>query len=173
MKNDLYFFWRKITYPFRNFVSRTLTCLAYCKFIWTEDYDWDWSSVVKLLVFKLRRVEKYQRNYGISTINNKIADELAEAIRRLNLVINEPFVYKFMENLDKKWGELHWEFLDCPDHPEYKQMKTWRDKVKGIRDEKLSTEDLQQQMKAEAFLINKITQRAFDYISKHIHNWWD
>ena len=81
-------------YVFKNFVVflyrlkyGILNLFAYSKLIW-NDRDWDFSYFEKMILFKLNTINNnYPLNYGDFVVGEDINEEVTEAIRLLELAI--------------------------------------------------------------------------------------
>ena len=73
-----------------------------------EDEDWDYYYLLKVINFKLDKMEEYLRKHGHSENSGEVADEMGEASYYLKQLIEDDF-YDHAK-MDAKWGETKFNF---------------------------------------------------------------
>ena len=58
----------------RRFIYNIKNTIKWIKFIWNNDYDWDWIYLLQIVIFKMKNMEKYFRESGhcVSSLPNSI-----------------------------------------------------------------------------------------------------
>ena len=139
----------------------------YARFLW-NDYDFDYSSILRLLQYKIGRVRKtiYENNIIVNADHYTRQMIMAETM--LQELIENDFARDLHEAHDKKWGEIQ-----IGDNPDPKGGALWRPNVKTAADK------AQEHTEAAAIMDEEERRRAkayhdtFEYISKYIVYWWD
>jgi len=168
--------WRSMTYPFRKFYYWVSASLSYSRFLWDYHYDWDYYSFIKLMIFKLKKMEHQQRKYGNAVDHIKYADQIKKAIRGLEKIAEENVGNKLRDIHDKKWGTLHMDLE--PIYKEdgkikYHKSNFWRDGAQTEEKKKQEHEEFLKFIEHEEKLIRKYNLHVFKFIAKHFKYWWD
>lgn len=66
-----------VTTPIRQFFDGIANIFKFLPIVW-RDRDWDHSFLLTIIEFKLRNMAHYHKNYGMTTVRNKIAKKLTK-----------------------------------------------------------------------------------------------
>jgi hypothetical protein len=140
--------------------------------IW-QDRDWDHWFIFKIFHFKLKEVEKLQREYGNAVTHEKIADQIKLAVLLLDRLIKDEYLENVLKPHEKKWGESEMIFTPIEGNKEYSSM--------DFKVEKANTKEEIEQESKERSIIYKhsdvLKQQDLDMLFKHMRKyiecWWD
>lgn len=151
--------------PWYNIKNGVLNLIKWVPVIW-QDRDWDYIFIYRILYFKLKEMEKYQRRDGIVKNHKKIADQIRLCVLLLNRLLKDEYLDNAFINHDKKWGNLETSFKD-------KKFDVIRGKV-------ITEEDSIQERKESKRLYEhsddmscQDSDMLFERMNKHIQGWWD
>jgi hypothetical protein len=132
--------------------------------IW-DDYDWDHSTILTILKFKLDRMEKaFRSKHAMAVDSEKLADQIKRCSLVLDRLIEDD--YTAFDKHDEKWGEISMEFEGNKLNIERPNAVTEEDKVK-------ESKEFLDCCEHEDYLINQDLEFLFDTMKKHIRSWWD
>ena len=170
----------KIKGFFRNIRIGIPNLIKWTPIIW-EDRDWDQYFLYVILQFKLKQMEKLQREYGISVNSNDYADQMKTCILLLDRIIKGDYLTNSLKPHEEKWGELRLDFKETSD-------ETFRDIDGGEKlyegtfsVEKVTTPEGKEQENKERMRLYKHVDNLekqdldllFKLMRKHIEGWWD
>jgi len=138
--------------------------------IW-KDRDWDSYHIFKLLHFKLSNMEKLFRVHGNHVESSKDADDIKICINLLNRILKNEYGEMVFKNHDEKWGEpkFSWETID---KQECMGLNIIRENV-TVKNEEQERKEFKELIKREDILKKQDINYLFNYLAKHIRNWWD
>jgi len=165
--------WYNLTLPVRVLYAWIIKSFQYAWFL-RNDYDFDYSSILILLQYKLSRTRK------CITKNQIIvrADEIGAQIKHAEDLIEKWRTNDFCRDLydahDKKWGKI----VDKFEPIEYKGIKMYK---WNMTRENATTEELQSQERKESLDIHQKAREAeekclddlFAHMRKYLQEWWD
>jgi hypothetical protein len=129
-----------------------------------EDCDWDYSSILEILEFKLNKMADRFEKHGVTVGAKDRAGEMREAAKYCRLLINDDFFDH--EKMDQKWGEPNFTTEDGRMNIEHANIKTDADREQYGR-------ELLEEWHKEA----KLRQGALDslcgIIKNNLFGWWD
>jgi len=147
---------------------------AYAGFL-SDDCDYDWSSILEILSFKLRRMSNAIGKHGCSMDRKKTAKSIQEVTRLLDKILNYDYHEDVFKDHYKKYG-----------HPKMvtgKPNKNDKGKVTSYpmdfiyKNGKPATEEMHEESrilyKQENDLIQADIDAAFIMIGKRLREWWD
>jgi hypothetical protein len=102
------FFYYDIISKFTEYKEKICRSFAYAKFGWAN-YDFDYSSVYKLLSFKLSRLYNTLDKDPYHTFTPKDRKALLLAIKLCDNIVEDNYGDAYKEKHDKKWGELNFD----------------------------------------------------------------
>lgn len=165
--------WGKLTHPFRRVFNWLIKSIQYSVFLW-NDFDWDYSYILLLLQYKLKRTRKAIEKHQLVLR----ADEIAAQIKHAERLIENWKKNNWCEDLqaahEEKWGKL----VDLPEAIDINGTKTY---AWDMTREKATTPELKNQEAKEQRAIYQAMTLAeeenfdelFAHIRKHIQEWWD
>ena len=106
----------KIKDFFRSIKLGVPNLITWLPVIW-KDRDWDHYFLYIIIQFKLKQMEKLQRQYGVSTNSNDYADQMKVCILLLERLIKSDYLTNTLKPHEKKWGESKLNFNRIPDKP--------------------------------------------------------
>lgn len=165
--------WSNLTHPFTRVFWWIIKSAQYSWFL-RGDFDWDYSYILLLLQYKLKRTRK-------RILDNNIilrSEEVAAQIKHAEDLIQNWHDHNWCEDLQKaheeKWGDTV--DLSEPIDVNGKTIYTW-----DMSREKATTPELKDQEKKEQRVIYQAMEDAeqqnydelFSHLRKHIQEWWD
>lgn len=143
---------------------------AYLPVVW-NDRNWDYSSFLDLMEFKLERMAEYHLRYGHHVGNEDDARDLRVAAQLCARIRDDDYSKIPLEAHDKKWGENQNVFI-----PTNHNITEWRMVRLNVRNDK----DREQE-REEFLVISKHAdiqrQNDLDYLGKMLSEkllgWWD
>lgn len=164
--------WGKLTHPFTRTYHWLVKSIQYSIFLWS-DFDWDYSYILKLLQYKIRRTrERIVDNDLVMSV-----DLYAAQMKHAEALIDRYFDDNFCEELytahEEKWGKSKMEFTPVPNSNGLSTM--------DMRYPKATTEEETDQADKERIEIyqkheeerQKCLDEIFSHIRKHIELWWE
>jgi len=132
--------------------------------IWT-DRDWDHIYLFIMLRYKLRGMENLLRKYGYHVNAEAEADNIRKCILILNRIIDDVYYDIAFRFHEQKWGELDMSL-------ERGHLHLFR---KNVTPETIEQErsEFRKCCELEKYLIDQDLQYLFNFMSKHIKEWWD
>lgn len=132
--------------------------------IW-NDRDWDYIYLFEILKFKIKEMERLQKEHGHSIESEKIAADLRKCYLILKRITEEDFDYFDMafHDYDKKWEGTGEHYME-------------RYEKRGIGDisrVKQENKDFNMANKKENDLKQADIDFLFQFMAKHIQSWWD
>lgn len=132
--------------------------------IW-DDYNWDESTILTILKFKLDRMEKaFRSKHAMAVGSEKAADQMKMCSVALDRLIKDD--YTAFNKHNEKWGEASMEF-------EKNKLNIKRPNVITEKDEKQERKEFKDCCEHEDYLIKQDLEFLFDTMKKHIRTWWD
>lgn len=116
--------------------------------IW-KDRDWEWEALMKILHFKLKNMEYFFRNHGVSMGSEKRADEMKEVIKLIERILTNDYIQEAFEG--------NKELLHIDVNTMNRQQRAKVDKLFDEGDK----------------LIQNDVDKVFDLIKINIRKWWD
>lgn len=165
--------WSNLTHPFTKIFWWMVKSFQYSILLW-KDFDWDYSYILILLQYKLRRTRKRILANDIILRSEEIAAQIKHAEDLIQNWRDNNWCEDLQEVHERKWGSTV--DLSEPIDVNGKQMWSW-----NISREKATTPELKKQEKREQRAIYQAMENAeeecwnsiFDHIKKRGRNWWD
>ena len=164
-----------ITYPFRRLFRKIKNVFRWLPTIW-KDEDFDYHFINEILIKKL----EHTRDFFLSDRTHimdakKVADEIQEAIDRLNMTRDS---WEFYEEpahdmIEKKWGKSKFNFIPTNDGTDSKYMQIEHENVKTEEHKEQYSKEFREVMKQCRKDYMKDKKEAYKFIAKHIDGWWD
>lgn len=164
----------------KKLLKRINSLLAFIKMGWS-DQDWDYSYLLQLIVWKLRKKEKYFRESNIIEDSLSLAYEIDLVATRLELYLASELLPEDKAMIDKltqehkdKYGEVSHSSEEITEGP-HKGLFTWDYSYPDVG------EDMQEEARKENFKIicmegelsANLVKDAFDMMGKNVFKWWD
>jgi hypothetical protein len=167
IKNTWEHFCHNVFSPFRRFFYWFGKSCQYARFLW-NDADFDYSSILRLLQYKIGRVRKtiYENNLIENT--DFYTRQMIMAETMLEELIEDDFARELHDAHDAKWGKLQWK-----DNPNPGTGALWRANVKTPADRAQEHKEAGELMNEEERLRAKAYHDTFVFISKYVRYWWD
>lgn len=137
--------------------------LEYAWFL-RNDYDFDWSSIMKLLKYKISRSRKMIKENKIILRSEEVAAQMYHAECLIQKLLDDEFGEKEHEAHNKKWGIEY--FPKHSDKWRIDNTKTPAEKAQ-METELRAIMDLTRQQKEEC------KRELFDHLKNYIEEWWD
>ena len=165
---------------FRNFIIGISNLFQYSKIIW-NDRDWDHAYIYYILIFKLKRQQKYlsknQRYVGwerdVEIINTviRLLERDIDSFYELEYqeYYQEKMVNKSSENY-QNCGEIDFELIS-DNSTEYflKHVSAWKRVIKNPK----ADSNLRKCLYLSKDRQQKCHDLAFELIKRNINKWWD
>ena len=166
-------FWGILTHPFTRFFWWIIKSAQYSWFL-RKDFDWDYSYILMLLQFKLRRTRKQILENNMIVHTEEVAAQIKHAEDLIQNWRDDNFCEDLHKAHDKKWGETV--DLSEPFERDGRTYYTW-----NMSREKATTKELQEQESKEQRAIydahEKAKEENFDELFSHMRlymeSWWD
>lgn len=168
----------------KRFIRGVRNLIEWAPIIW-RDRDFDYGYLLKMLEFKLRRMDKMFRKDGLSVSSVELADEIRGCHEAMSRAINDDYCAQSWANFNDRWGEKVCpkcgEYF-CKCYPVYGKDKDDIVAYKlGAEYQNAATQELRDQASkefvslcrhAEALKQSDI-QTAFETIGIRLLWWWD
>lgn len=147
--------------------------IEYGKLGWLS-YDWDYSYLLILLRFKLKRI-KYALENGLSIEDKSGTQSIKICIRLLDRLIADSYNY-WKDRHYAKWGSPDFDFVEDSEHEEFGKLYRMVDK----RHRNMSQDDLDKEheeclaaMKKDEEHKDRDSRLLFSIMNKYYTWWWD
>jgi len=163
----------KIENFFRYIKHGIKNIIIWIPIIW-QDRDWDQWFLYKILQFKLKRMAKLQRDHGMSTCSNNIADQMQICVNLLDRLIKDEYLENCLKPHEKKWGRSKIIWTPLPD--DAKMSRLMRIKTeRAITPEQIKQEDKERMKlyKHSDMLLKQDLDMLFQNMRKYSEGWWD
>lgn len=168
IKYNLWKVWHKLTSPFRQTYYWMVKSIQYSIFLWKNDYDFDYVSILRMLQYKIGRVRRTIYKNNIIEGAELYARQMIIAEAMIDELIQDDFAADLHEAHDKKWGKINF-----GNNPDPKGGALWRENVKTTQDKIQQGQEISHIINEEERLRTEAYQRTFAYIAKYIRYWWD
>ena len=162
----------KIKDFFRNIRIGIPNLIKWASVIW-NDRDWDQHFLYVILQFKLKQMEKLQREYGHCVNSNDYADQMRVCILLLERIIKGDYLSNALKPHEEKWGESYLDFEKIPDRPGLNAAAWTVEKA-------ITPKQIIQENKERMRLYNHVDNleqqdldMLFKNMRKQIQGWWD
>lgn len=175
----------------KNFIYKIKRIIDFIPVLWNI-YDFDYSSLYKVMKKQLERMEKFQREEAYHVDRKHTADKIHFAVQILNRLIQDEPVYlnNALMHHRRKWGEiilvdgdnikehsyLLKEYKDGVIEKEgkklYPLMFTW-EKVSNHKEYLEAEKESRRAGKHADWIRRRDRKLLFNHIHKHIERWWD
>jgi len=147
----------------KRFYKKLKNALDWFWFIFKDDYNWDYSYLLKIIKFKLEKMEpEIRAGYALNA--DKTADEIKKTVELLELLIEDDFM-KHWSALDDKYG--HYTFANLPNG----NTSLERPYVNKYNQNQYEL-DKEQAFEADAKEKKQVQDKFFRLLRKY-ENWWD
>jgi len=157
---------------FRSIKLGVPNLIKWAPVIW-KDRDWDHFFLYIILQFKLKQMEKLQREHGVSVSRDKIADQIRTCVLLLERLIKDPYLTMGLKPHEEKWGDSDLNFDKIPDRPGFSTAVFTVEKA-------ITPEEIIQENKERMSLYkhsDKLKQNDLDMLfknmRKYVEGWWD
>lgn len=142
----------------------------YAKFL-KHDFDWDWSYLIRLIEFKLRRMRDCIA-HGYIADKKQVCAQIKEVADLLKKVDSHDYHSEAFKKFHKKYGRAKMVFKECaPPNKHAKQL------VFIYPNGKEATKAMNRQHVALGKLADQRMQddieKAFSLMAKSLRRWWD
>jgi hypothetical protein len=156
--------WHNIIQHIQREIGWIKKSIEYAKFL-RGDYDFDYSSMLKLLKYKIERMRKTIRNNNYVLKAEEICAQMEHAESLLQQLIDDDFGDEEYKAHNKKWGV---DFFP-------KDSTKWKvcHNVKTPSDEAQMRQEFRDIMKKQDDLRKECEQQFFNHLAKYYRWWWD
>ena len=140
--------------------------------IW-KDRDWDHQFLYEIIRFKLKRMAKFHRKYGISVDADKYAKQMELCVNLLNRIINDEYLSMVLKKHEEKWGESKMVFTPCEDDERLLKLDFEVEKAKTEVEKEQETKEKLKLYEHADYLKQQDLDMLFRTIRKYIEGWWD
>ena len=166
--------WGKLTHPFTETFHWIVKSIQYAIFL-RKDFDWDYSYILRLLRFKLKRTRKQILENNLILRADEIAAQIEHAEKLIDKWEEDEFCVELREAHEEKWGKL----VDRSEPIESDngiKLYTW-----NWSRENATTPELEEQEKKESMEIYEKQDQAkeknldelFAHMRRYMQSWWD
>jgi len=156
--------WRNLKYGIKNLI-------AYFKLIW-NDRDYDYVFWLKMNRLKFSRMENTIRNHGNHVDSSKDADNINDAIKIIDRMLEDNYHERAFMLHDKKWGELQIDWKDSEYCKDCKEAQFNRAGVNSENEEQERQEFIKCS-KHEQYLREQDLKYLTKIINKYLFTWWN
>jgi hypothetical protein len=144
-----------------------------------HNYDWDHVFLLEVIHLKLKRMEHYQINHGMSVDSEDPRSTMRKALRtsiRLceRLIERDPMFYseRLQQEFENKWGKINTWSTPIEGKPDMSQLHIQREHV---NDENHAQywEESKELYKKQSMLYHRDKRLFFRILEKHIEEFWD
>lgn len=166
--------WIGRSYKFICRIPRNLkTIIDYIPILW-DSYDFDHGYLEELIVFKLKRMEKFFRNHGMCMNSVYYANEMKFVIDCLETAGKCSDVLEDQHRkINEKYGDIKIESRPSESHPGFFEVEFKRTKCNTEEEKKVADEELFRIMRLEEEIKDESKKMAFNIIKERIDHWWD
>lgn len=148
----------------------------YIKNVLSEDEDWDYYFILKILTYKLKRTRDCIVKNNLIEDAEKISNQILQAEQLFTNVMEDKYDEKYYDELEKKYGKLLHEILPLKSNKngkiDYYEMKIHREHETPKNSDQIHKESMMAYNKAQKEKSNDL-KKAFDIMHKHMFEWWD
>lgn len=164
--------WHHVTRPFHNFIHWVIKSYQYSKVLW-NDYEFDYSSILRLLQYKISRTRKCIRKNNIILRSEEVCAQMLHAEELIRKIREDDFLAELDDAHEEKWGPIIQMFSEEKTKQGYSTLDIVRAKT--------NTEALKRQERQEQHEIYELKSKAekecwdelFTHLRKHMREWWD
>jgi len=157
---------------FRNIRLGIPNLIKWAPVIW-KDRDWDQYFLYVILQFKLKQMEKLQRQHGISVNSNDYADQMKTCILLLDRIIKDDYLTNALKPHEEKWGESRLNFKPLPDNAELFEGIFTVEKVTNKKEKGQENKERMALYKHVDNLQKNDLDLLFKNMRKYVEGWWD
>jgi hypothetical protein len=138
--------------------------IIYAKFL-RKDYDHDFSSILRLLRFKISQVRNCIKTNNLIVRAEEVCSQMEHAEALIQRILDDEFNSEEISNHTKKWGLEYF--------PE--DSDEWRvSKIAMTPEQKIEMQDEFNEIVKLGFnRKEKCKRELFDHLYKYIEEWWD
>lgn len=161
-----------LIYPLKKTIRWAIKSTEYAKILW-KDFDWDFTYILILLQYKLKRTRLAILKDNIILRNEEVASQIEHVETLISKYLDNDFCKELYDAHDKKWGtRVKNEDASEPSNAPW----DW-----PFRRENATTIKLHRQEKEEYMAIHelaekerqKVFENIFDFMKKYMQQWWD
>lgn len=157
---------------FRNIKTGLVNLWKWKSVVW-NDRDFDYYNLYVILQFKLKQMHKRFEKDDVYVNQGKDAKRIKICCLLLDRLTNEFFYHEnACKNHDKKWGKLNVDFVPCEDRPNFSRMKTTRENIKTVKDEKQENKEFLRCIEHEEYLKKQDLGLLCKMLNKYSRTWW-
>ena len=171
--------WRESWLRFREWTRVPRHFFGWCRLMWDyapilwNDVDWDYSSILRLLQYKLSRTRKYIVEHDRHLHSQKYGKQMAHAEFLIDRILIDEYLPKEVAAHDEKYGEWDWDFTPCNDGTDCSFMTSKNAKCATPQEQKRADNARHTLYKKQEAAKQKDYDRLFSHIRKYIQHWWD
>ena len=162
-------------YKIRNFFDWIVKVISYSKLLW-NDFDWDFTFILILLQYKIKRTRNNIGKYGIHEGKEKDCMQMKEIEDLLTRMIDDEWYGETaFKEFNSKWGELRMYTPIGEDRKSSSMMLPLilKHDNENTENSKEHDRELLKCSKREETLRQQDYKKCFNLLAKNIRNWWD
>jgi hypothetical protein len=161
----------------RRFFNNIKMIIDWIPILW-GNWDWDWTFLFEVLIFKLNRMEKYFSESDIAEDNEKIAKQIKEVTGLLKRLKEDDYWDEIAKELHfcEKYGNLKLRLLPIEDSDNSLcEFYYEKDGVELSKETKEEADELRHgyMFKEAKKRKTQEAKKAFGTIAKFYQNWWE
>jgi len=165
--------WHSLTYPFRRTWDWMVKSIQYSIVLW-KDFDWDYTYILVLLQYKLKRTRKRILDNNIILRSEEVGAQIKHAEDLIQKWFDDDFCKDAQKAHDKKWGEII-NFTKEVDWNGRKVHQLDIQRANVTTEEEKAQEEQEQRAiwNRQEYERQQCLDEIFAHIRKHIQEWWD
>jgi hypothetical protein len=161
-----------VGYAFRRLYRWIIKLIKYGRYLW-DDYDYDDVYIFRILKLKLTLMaDFFESNKAMSVGSEKRAKEMRRCIALLDRIINDKYADLPLDQLERKYGEMVWDFHQIP-NSSFSTVDIHRNPPKGTPEYEAERKESSKIFKHAAWQKQNDINYLFDYMKRNIQKWWD
>jgi len=148
----------------------------YIKNVLTDDEDWDYYFILKILTYKLKRTRECIVKNNLIEDAEKISNQILQAEQLFTNVMEDKYDEKYITEFNNKYGKCIFKKIPSKCNKTGKilsyEIKITHEHETPKNSNKIHKESLRNYEKAQKEKSNDL-KKAFDIMHKHMFEWWD
>lgn len=138
-----------------------------------EDKDFDYSYILIMLIFKLKRTREHIVSHNVHENSKNIGLEIKKVEDLLNNVLEDNYYNKLEKKIIEKYGKIKKKKIALiKKDKNLFEIKFYREKETNKNAEEIRKEELNAYRKAAKMRSDDL-KKAFDIMHKKMFGWWD
>jgi hypothetical protein len=137
-----------------------------------NDTDYDYSSILKMLQYKIKRTRLHIGKHDLIKNAKKYCKQMEEVEQLIEAALEDEFCKKEHEEHDKKWGPLDIKSIKISNEPFY-QMRFLRAHAYSTQEQEQERKEHRKIIDLEILRKKNNWKKIWNRLEKNIMFWWD